>query len=135
MRAWSAFSRQYKRELARHQAERPRLDVERVAADTLRITDTRNGTMRFCDFSGAAARLYDACHAGLTLEGITQATGLSPDAAKAALSRFQRLKLVLRVDDHYLSLAIRPRDELLRTLHRHARSDGRPTLLLSSAQA
>jgi hypothetical protein len=114
MRAWSAFARQYKREVARREAERPRLDVVRIAPDTLRITDTRHGQMRDDDLSGDAARIYDACHAGLTLDQIAQATGLALEAITVNLARFLRAQLVLRVDDVYLSLALRPRDELIR---------------------
>ena len=113
-RTWSAFARQYKRRLSRQQAEPPRLDVAKTAPDTLRITDTRNGRTRFYEFSGAAAKIYDACHGGLNLGEIAQATGLSPATVQAELARFLRLKLVLRVDGYYLSLALRPRDELLR---------------------
>jgi radical SAM superfamily enzyme YgiQ (UPF0313 family) len=114
MRAWSAFTRQYTREVARHRAEGPRLDVVRVAPDALRITDTRHGEMRYYDVSGDAARVYDACHAGVKLDAIVRTTGLSTDTITGALERFLRLKLVLRVDDAYLSLALRPRDDLVR---------------------
>jgi radical SAM superfamily enzyme YgiQ (UPF0313 family) len=113
MRAWSAFARQYTRELARHEADRPRLDVVRIAPDTLRITDTRHGQLRYHDISGDAARIYDACHAALTLDQIARATGLSPETVSAHLARFLRLRLVLRVDDSCLSLALRSRDQLL----------------------
>jgi hypothetical protein len=114
MRAWSAFARHYARELARHRAEGPRLDVVQIATDTLRITDTRHGRMRYYDVSGDAARIYDACHAGVTLGAVARTTGLSLETITATLARFRRLKLVLRVDDAYLSLALRPRDELVR---------------------
>jgi hypothetical protein len=116
MRAWGSFQRQYERTSERLETQRPRLDVTRVAPDALRITDTRGGKEVCYDFSGAAARIYDACHCGLKLEEIVQTTGLSPGTVKAKLARFLRLKLVLRVDDDYLSLAMRPRDELLRRL-------------------
>ena len=124
-RAWNSFERHYERARARHQAQRPRLEVVRVAPDTLRITDTRDGKMLCADFSGAAARIYDACHRGLKLGKIVQTTGLSPETVKAGLARFLRSKLVLRADDDYLSLATRPRDELLRryfVTHRQGRA-------------
>ncbi len=114
VRAWSAFARQYARELERHRAEGPRLDVMRIAPDTLRIADTRRGQMRHYDLSGDVARVYEACHAGVTLDVAATTTGLSRDAITAALGRFLRLKLVLRVDGAYLSLALRSRDELVR---------------------
>ena len=92
----------------------PRLDVVRIAPDALRITDTRCGQMRYYDLSGDAARVYDACHAGVTLDAIARTTGLSRETITAALERFLRLTLVLRVDGAYLSLALRLRDELVR---------------------
>jgi hypothetical protein len=113
-RAWNAFARQYTRELARHAAERPRLDVVRIAPDRLRIADTRHGRMRYYDLSGDAAQIYDACHAGLKLDAIAQATGIGLETVAVTLARFLRSQLVLRVDDFYLSLALRPRDELVR---------------------
>jgi radical SAM superfamily enzyme YgiQ (UPF0313 family) len=115
-RAWSEFARQYRRELARRKALRPqpRLEVERVAPDTLRITDARHGKVLSYDFSAAAARIYDTCHCGLKLDEIVQATGLSLETVKAEVEQFLKLKLVLRVDDYFLSLATRPRDELVR---------------------
>jgi radical SAM superfamily enzyme YgiQ (UPF0313 family) len=113
MRAWSAFARQHRRALARYEAERPRLDVVRIAPGTLRLADTRRGRLRYYDVSGDAARVYDTCHAGLTLDQIVRATGLSRETVSATLARFLRVQLVLRVDDSYLSLALRPRDELL----------------------
>ena len=115
-RAWSAFARQYTREIARYRTEGPRLDVVRIAPDTLRLADTRHGRVRHWDFSGDTARIYDACHAGLTLDQIAQATGLTLETITVNLMRFLRLQLVLRVDDFYLSLALRPRDELVRRL-------------------
>jgi radical SAM superfamily enzyme YgiQ (UPF0313 family) len=114
MRAWSAFTRQYMRERDLNRAEGPRLDVVRIAPDTLRITDTRRGRMRYYDLSGDAARVYDGCHTGVKADAIARATGLSRETVMASLERFLRLKLVLRVGDAYLSLALRPRDELVR---------------------
>lgn len=114
MRAWDGFARHYRRALTRQQATQPRLDVVKVAPLALRITDTRTGKMSLREVSGDAAKVYDACHAGLTSGEIVAATGLSADSVRAALARFTRLKLVLRLEDRYLSLALRPRDELLR---------------------
>ncbi len=112
-RAWSALDRHCARRLAKHQAKWPRLEVVRLGPETLRITDTRNGKIRVDEFHAAAARVYDACHCGLKLGEICQATDLSPKVVKGALAKFLQLKLMLQVDDHYISLAMRPRDELL----------------------
>jgi hypothetical protein len=116
MRAWSVFKRDYERARARQGDPRPRLDVVRVAPDRLRITDTRDGALRCTDLNGDAARIYDACHAGLTVDRIGRATGLAAPAVEAVLERLRRARLVLRVGGCWLSLALRPRDELLRKL-------------------
>lgn len=121
-RAWSALERDYRRARRRRAAPPPRLEVLRIAPDTLRITDTRAGTTSCHDVSGSAARIYDACHRGLTLVEIARETGLSHRTVRAGLARFLRLRLVLRVDDEYLSLASRPRDELLRRFFAHHRA-------------
>jgi radical SAM superfamily enzyme YgiQ (UPF0313 family) len=115
-RAWGAFARQLTREREHRLAAGPRLDVVRIAPDTLRITDTRRGRVRHYDVSGDAARIYDACHAGLRLDQIGRATGLSLETVTANLAKFLRAQLVLRVDRFYLSLALRSRDELVRRL-------------------
>jgi radical SAM superfamily enzyme YgiQ (UPF0313 family) len=113
-RAWLSFKRDYERERARHATRQPRLDLARVGSDRLRITDSRDGKMSYHDVSGAAARIYDACHSGLKLGEIARTTGLSSESVSAELERFLRAKIVVQVDDSYLSLATRPRDELLR---------------------
>jgi hypothetical protein len=69
--------------------------------------------MRYDDVAGGAARIYDACHAGLRLDQIARVTELAPKKVTATLARFLRSRLVARVDGSYLSLALRPRDELL----------------------
>jgi hypothetical protein len=50
----------------------------------------------------------------VTLDAVARTTGLSREIITAALERLLRLKLVLRVDGAYLSLALRSRDELVR---------------------
>jgi radical SAM superfamily enzyme YgiQ (UPF0313 family) len=112
-RAWSAFERRYRRRQARHEVQKPRLDVVRVGRDALRIADTRDGKMLFHELSGAAARIYDGCHRPLKVKAIVEITGLSPRTVEAHLARLVRSRLVLPVGDVYLSLALRPRDELV----------------------
>jgi hypothetical protein len=113
-RAWTDFGREYRRDLERQKVRRPRLEVLRIAPDTLRITDTRHGKSLEYDFTGAEARVYDACHGGLKFDQIVQATGLPFETVRSAVGQFLKLRLLLQVDDHHLSLATRPRDELVR---------------------
>jgi radical SAM superfamily enzyme YgiQ (UPF0313 family) len=111
--AWRSFKRDYERERARDEARRPRLDLTRVGLDMLRISDSRDGERICHDVSGAAARIYDVCHSGVKLGEIARETGLSSEFVSAELERFLRAKIVVQVDDSYLALATRPRDELL----------------------
>lgn len=114
LRAWSAFKREYQKVMALPEDRRPRMEVIRVAPDTLHITDTRDGDLRCLELQGNAARVYDACHRGLRVEQIVQAAGLGAAAVEAEIRRLRRERLVLKVDESWLALALRPRDELLR---------------------
>ena len=111
------FERQYASASKRHQARPPRLEVVRAAPGVLRITDTRDDKVLFYEVAGAAAQIYDACHCGLKLNEIVATTGLTSVAVKTGLTRFLRSKLVLQIDDYYLSLATRPRNELLQRFY------------------
>jgi hypothetical protein len=82
----------------------------------LRITDTRDGAVRLHDLAGDAALVLDACHRGLGREALARETGLPAPAVDAVLARLRRARLVLEVDDAWLALALRPRDELLARL-------------------
>ena len=116
-RAWNFLKRQYQHEQRRNRRRRTRLEVIRAASDVLRITDTRDDKVLFYDVAGAAAQIYDACHCGLKLDEIVATTGLTSVAVKTELTRFLRSKLVLQIDDYYLSLATRPRNELLQRFY------------------
>ncbi|HET6439598.1 MAG TPA: radical SAM protein [Anaeromyxobacter sp.] len=116
MRAWTGFRQEYERSLMRYRNQQPRLEVIRVAPDTLHITDTRGSELCCSQIVDDEARVYDACHAGLRLDQVVRATGLATPIVQTALDRLARARLMLRVDDSWLSLATRPRDELLRNL-------------------
>jgi radical SAM superfamily enzyme YgiQ (UPF0313 family) len=115
-RAWDAFAVEYQDAVFRQRGRPVRMEVARVAPGTLRITDTRGGGIAVHELSGDAARVHDACHAGAAPEAIARATGLPPPTVAAALRRLLRSRLVLRVEGHYLALALRARDELVRGL-------------------
>lgn len=115
-RAWDRFAVEYQESVFRQRKRPERMDVVRVAPGTLRITDTRGGAMLIHELSGNAAAVHDSCHAGATAEGIARATGLPPLSVAAELRRLLRARLVMRVEEHYLALALRGRDERVREL-------------------
>jgi radical SAM superfamily enzyme YgiQ (UPF0313 family) len=90
-----------------------RLVQVRLGKSDLVITRTGREELESHRFQGADARVYDACHAGLQLEKIVQQTGLAVPLVEELLGRAIDNKLMLKVDDFYLSLALRPRDELV----------------------
>ena len=113
-RAWNAFERGYIRQCKKYECAQPRLDVVRVDSNTLRITDARASNARFYELCGDQARVYECCHAGLTLEEIARETNFSHPTIASAIAPCIKAKLILQVEDHYLSVALRPRDELIR---------------------
>ncbi|MFO0665260.1 MAG: radical SAM protein [Polyangiaceae bacterium] len=89
------------------------LTQTRLDADTLRIDDTRFGRVARHILAGDVAKIYGVCHGGLTLQRIERETKLGPDVVRQHVADLVERKLILRTDDSYLSLALRPRDELI----------------------
>lgn len=94
-----------------------RLDSSRVVVD-----DDRSGRLERVVLEGAAVSVLDACHAVQTLESLRSATALSTERLSEALAKLIGLKFVLEVQSHFVSLPLRPRDELVMNLSRSANS-------------
>jgi len=119
-RAWDSFCAWF---------QRPRtassLHVTRLAESDLVITRRLGQRLESHRLQGAEALVYDACHAGLQAERIVARTGLDATEVAAALARAVERKLMLKVDEFHLSLALRPRHELVtRALQRLPSAQG-----------
>lgn len=118
-RAWDRF---------RDWFHRPRpvtkLVAIRLGESDLVVTRQTPEALTSHRFQGDEARIYDACHAGLQLGKIVEETKLAQPSIEAFLARAIDARLMLKVDDFYLSLALRPRDELVsRVLSKRANVD------------
>lgn len=85
----------------------------RLDANTLCVDDSRFGTFVRHVLVGDVAKVYDACHGGLNLERIGRVTQLSPELVLEHVTTLLEKKILLRTEDSYLSIALRPREELI----------------------
>lgn len=111
--AWDAFVAWYNEFRYDERTTGATLTQTRLAPETLCIEDARYGTFVRHILTGDAARIYDACHGGLNIQRIARETRLSPEAILQHVSALVEKKILLRTEDSYLSIALRPREELI----------------------
>lgn len=124
MDAWAEFETWYEHATRTNH----RFTVERVG-DTRRLTDTRGGETRHTVVAGPAARVLDACHKPSTVEEIVEATALDVDVIRAAIAELAEHRALLHLDDEYITVALRPKTELLATFETTRRTKLRPAAL------
>jgi hypothetical protein len=88
--------------------DKPRLDA-RPHAEGLLIEDTREIAVKHQDvLSGIRAQLYFSCDTARNIAALTRS--LSPEAdepeVRAILDSFVAAKTMIKIEDHYLSLAV-----------------------------
>jgi ribosomal peptide maturation radical SAM protein 1 len=89
--------------------ERPRLDADWMSVDDLTVTDTRACARQpVHHFSGLAARVYAICDSFQGAANVARALGGGATATliKATLDEFVGRKLMIEIEDQYLSLAV-----------------------------
>jgi radical SAM superfamily enzyme YgiQ (UPF0313 family) len=89
------------------------LNVYRVSADTILIKDNRFGKAEEHVYSGELERIYTLCHKAYTVEGLHKVTGLETSNIHKILGLFVRKKLMISSNGRYLSVAVRPKEELI----------------------
>lgn len=134
-RAWDAFRRWYADFRAAATAHQPVFTAERQAGDRSLITDTRLGRSQRYVLDGDLARVFDLCHAGGDPVQLATHSGLAPESVTAILSELVERAMVVRIGDRYLSLALRPRDELIQNLAESRRPRRRAARALSILSA
>ena len=95
-----------------------RLTVKRTGPDELALKDSRFGGRKPEQYllKGAEAAVYDLCHRGPKIETLLK-LGLEPDRLASVLQGLLDRRVLLEIGGHYLSLALRPRSELIRNLN------------------
>lgn len=79
---------------------------------SMRIFDSRYECSIMHQLMGPEVAVYDACHQGLTFRELVEVTKLSRRGIMKILDELVQKKLIVYVDENYLSLALRPKDKL-----------------------
>ncbi|MGZ3708523.1 MAG: hypothetical protein ACXWPM_06870, partial [Bdellovibrionota bacterium] len=113
--AWDEFLHWYKTVYRRAISEKTHLTVKRRSEGRLTVTDARGPKLQVIELEGTRARLYDHCHKASRREELL---GLGWDEATldSDLSFLTASNLLIEVDQAFLSLALRPKSELLGAL-------------------
>lgn len=112
--AWKKFARWYRAFVRQPRVRTSRLDVLECSEDRLRVRDERLGRKSEHELPAPFPAVYRLCHHGPTLASLETETRLPPRRLRTVLAELLKRELLIRVDDHYLALALRPRDELIR---------------------
>ncbi len=86
----------------------PTLEVHPDGLDNLLIRDTRFGADRAFALIGLDARVADACHQPKKVWNLRREIDAPETAICEALARLEDQKVIVRVQDDYLTLALRP---------------------------
>jgi hypothetical protein len=79
--------------------------------------------------AGPAARVLDACHKPLTVEEIAEVTLLDSDVIRSAIAELAEHRALLHLDNEYITVALRPKAELITAFENTRRSKPRPAAL------
>ncbi len=110
--AWSALI-QWEADFAERYSEDAFMSATRCGPDEVVIRDGRFGGVEEYFLEGDTARVYNLCHRAATLDEVCRELDLPALLAQAVLSRLIDRELLLEVEGFYISLALRPRDELI----------------------
>jgi Radical SAM superfamily len=77
------------------------------------VRDGRFGAVEEHYLEGETATVYQACHQGATLETLMTETEFPAATMQKILSRLMERQLLVELEGFYISLALRPRDELI----------------------
>ncbi|MBI1787287.1 MAG: radical SAM protein [Acidobacteria bacterium] len=116
--AWDEFRSWYAEHLKSVVSRRPVFTVEKKTEDELLVVDSRFGQNLRYSLAGPHARIFGLCHSALKAAQIEERSGLRPEAVKSILAELVDGCMVVEVGGRYLSLALRPRQELVEDLRR-----------------
>jgi hypothetical protein len=110
--AWDEFEVWYADFVAKH-AKLARLDLVRPAPGRILLLDTRYLRAEEHVLDGASARVYDHCHAGPKRQRLLELLALEETELDGILEDLLERKVLLKLGEEYLAIAVRPRDELV----------------------
>ena len=89
------------------------LNVYRISSDTILIKDTRHGSTKDFILDGSKEKIYTLCHKARSKEDLIKITKLGAEKIIKTLNYLLDEKLIIKANNKYLSIAIRPREELI----------------------
>jgi len=113
-KAWNDFKKWYEN----WDAKDASLYVNKISDDTILIKDGRFDKVKEYIYSGCEQRIYTLCHRASTIEELVKETGIGLKGIKDTLKRFIKAKLMITANDKYLSLAVRPKQELINNYYK-----------------
>ena len=92
------------------------MTVKRLKDGRLQIEDKRGVKKKIFYLKGDEVTIHDAGHAGPSLGKLVALTGLPEKRVLNLCEKMMKKGLLLKTDEYYLSLALRPREELIQNL-------------------
>jgi len=120
-RAWQELEEWYDALKAQCRVNPPELTVRRIAPGRLRVFDSRFEQVHEHILVGADAMLLDVCHSPSRKVRIVADTGLAAAAVEEGLAALVARKLLYESEGVYISLPLRPRDELIQRYYQSRR--------------
>lgn len=109
LKAWSQFDKWY----SGFDAKGIYLNVYRLSAGKILIKSNRFNKVEEFVYGGAEEKVYSLCHKAMKREDLRRETGLGAFKIQEILNMFVRKKLMIYLSGKYLSLAVRPKEELI----------------------
>ena len=106
---WDNFLKWY----AKLDIDKSYLYVIRLAVNKIVIKDGRLGTFDEYIYTGVHEKVYTLCHNGLSEQEISKEANIESILTKNIVNEFISKKLMILIDNNYLSLALRPKEELI----------------------
>ena len=89
------------------------LNVFRLSTNEIVIKEDREGVVSEYVYGGDEARVYTICHEGLSLAEVCNGLDMETRTVAKILKEFIDRRIMINVSDKYLSLALRPKEELI----------------------
>jgi len=121
--AWTAFRSWYEAHAKRVAANGSVFTCKKKGDGEVLVVDTRFGQSLRYTLTGAAAQIFTLCHNPLKVAQIEERSGMNADTVKSILTEFVERSVLTKVGDRYLTLALRPREELVENLLRNPKPD------------
>jgi radical SAM superfamily enzyme YgiQ (UPF0313 family) len=110
--AWSNLI-EWEEDFAARYREGAFMTATRVGVDEVLVCDGRYNKLEEHFLEGDTARIYDLCHRAATMAEVCRELDLPESTAQKILAKLLNDGLVVELEGFYISLALRPRDELI----------------------